>query len=103
MVSEVVDERTILIRDSAKAGRKLLRLGNTAAPERGSQSEAEYEDKIESSKGALRQLVGKQMIWWKAAADEVQPKSDDGEGEVVVLADLWLMDGKHINTMLITE
>jgi len=103
MVSEVVDERTVLIRDSAKAGRKLLRLGNTAAPERGSQSEAEHEDKIESSKGALRQLVGKQMVWWKAAADEFQPKGEDPSGEAVVLADLWLMDGRHIPTMLVTE
>jgi len=103
MVSEVVDERTVLIRDSAKAGRKLLRLGNTAAPERGATSEAEYEEKIESSKGALGQLVGKQMIWWKAAADEFQPQGEDPSGETVVLADLWLMDGRHIPTMLVKE
>lgn len=103
MVSEVVDERTVLIRDSAKVGRKLLRMGNTAAPERGSQSEAEHEEKKESSTGALRQLVGKQMIWWKAAADEFQPTGEDPSGETVVLADLWLMDGRHIPTMLVAE
>lgn len=103
MVSEVVDERTILIRDTAKVGRKLLRLGNAEAPERGSLNEAEFEDKLESSKNALRQLVGKQMIWWKAAADEFQPKVEEDATEQVVLADLWLMDGRHINTMLTTE
>jgi len=50
----------------------------------------------------MRQLVGKQMIWWKAAADEFQTKPEE-DAEEVVLADLWLMDGKHVNTMLITE
>merc|ERR550525_179959 len=44
------------------------------------------------------------MIWWKAAADEHQPPAEESPGaETVVFADLWLMDGRHINGMLTKE
>lgn len=99
MVAEVVDERTFVIRDTTSKGRKLLRLGNTAVVEKGSMSDDEHQEKVEAAKSALGKLVGKQMIWWKAAPEEAQPS---GDGETVI-GDVWLIDGRHINSLLKKE
>jgi hypothetical protein len=99
MISEVVDERTLAIRDTTSKGRKLLRLGNTAGPEKGRLSDDDHKEKTEASKAALSKLVGKQMVWWKAAPEENQPK---GDAETVV-GDIWLIDGRHINSLLKKE
>ena len=98
MISEVVDERTLAIVNPPK-GRKLLRLGNTAGPEKGSLSDDDHKEKTEASKAALSKLVGKQIIRWKAAPAENQPK---GDAETVV-GDIWLRDGRHINSLLKKE
>jgi len=105
MVSEVVDERTFIVRDAAaKSGRRKLvvRLGNVGQPKRGDRGDAEYQAKLERSRNAFEKLVGKQMIWWKAAADEHQPQAPEGgdKEEVPVLADVWLIDGRHVNGWL---
>jgi len=105
MVSEVVDERTFEIRDAAaKTGRKRIhiRLGNVAAPKKGAgPSEEQHQARVGESKAALEKLVGKQMIWWKAAPDEHQPpKPDDLEAAAVVIGDVWMIDGRHVNSML---
>jgi len=100
MGAEVLDERTFVIRDTAKAGRKLLRLGNVAPPEKGALGDAEYREKLEAAKSALSTVVGKQMIWWKAAPDEHQPPAPADGSDPVVLADVWLIDGRHVNTFL---
>jgi hypothetical protein len=99
MISEVVDERTLAIRDTTSKGMKLLRLGNTAGPEKGSLSDDDRKEKTEASKAALSKLVGKQMVWWKAAPEANQPK---GDAETVV-GDIWLIDGRHINSLLKKE
>lgn len=105
MASEVVDGRTFIVRDTAaKTGRKklLVRLGNVALPEQYSMSDEDHKAKLEKSYTALVQLVEKQMIWWKAAADEHQPPVPEGgkPEDVPMIADVWLMDGRHINGML---
>lgn len=99
MVADVVDERTFAIRDTAKNARKLIRLGNTAAPERGDLDEAEHAKKIEAGKAFLAKLLEKQMIWYKAAPEEHQPPSSEEGEDQVVLADVWLIDGRHINSL----
>ena len=99
MISEVVDERTLAIRDTTSKGRKLLRLGNTAGPAQGSLSHDDHQEKTEASKAAMSKLVAKQMVWWKAAPEENQPK---GDAETVV-GDIWLIDGRHINSLLKKE
>mmetsp|Transcript_19580 Transcript_19580/g.51911 ORF Transcript_19580/g.51911 Transcript_19580/m.51911 type:complete len:273 (+) Transcript_19580:90-908(+) len=99
MIAEVVDERTLSIRDTAAKGRKLLRLGNSAGPAKGSLSDEDHKEKLEGSKAALTKLVGKQMIWWKAAAAEHQPPADSD----TVVGDVWLIDGRHVNSMLKKE
>jgi len=100
MISEVVDERTLAIRDTTSKGRKLLRLGNTGGPEHGKwDNDDNKKERIEGSKAALTKLVGKQMVWWKAAPEANQPK---GDAETVV-GDIWLIDGRHINSLLKKE
>ena len=99
MISEVVDERTLAIRDTTSKGRKLLRLGNTAGPAQGSLSHDDHQEKTEASKAAMSKLVAKQMVWWKAAPEENQPK---GDAETVV-GDIWLFDGSHLNSLLKKE
>mmetsp|Transcript_86872 Transcript_86872/g.218708 ORF Transcript_86872/g.218708 Transcript_86872/m.218708 type:complete len:291 (+) Transcript_86872:68-940(+) len=108
MASEVIDARTFEIRDSAaKTGKKIIhfKLGNTRDLERGAgASDEEHEEKAEASKEALSKLVAKQMVWWKAAPDEHQPATDaDDKGPAVVLGDVWLIDGRHVNSLLVKE
>jgi len=102
LAGEVVDERTILIRDAKKSGKTLLRLGNVAVPEQGSMSDDEYKAKLDSAKGMLEKLLQKQMIWYKAAPDDKQLPADANE-DGVVLADVWLMSGQHVNTLVHKE
>jgi len=106
MVSEVVDGQTLEVRDAkATGGRKKahIRIGNTALPERGAgASESEHEEKITKSKDALEKLVGKQMIWFKPAPDEHQP-SPVGVEVPVIVADVWLSDGRHLSTLMVKQ
>lgn len=95
MIGDVIDERTFELRDSGKGpkgGRTVLRLGNTAPPEQNALSDEDFAKKLEASKEALKTLLGKQMVWWKAAPDEVQ--TDDGK----TVGDAWFFDGRHVNT-----
>lgn len=98
MVGEVVDERTFVVRDTAKNARTLVRLGNTAPLDRGDLDEAEHAKKLEAGKAFLSKMLEKQMIWYKAAPEEHQPKGE-GDDEKVVVADVWLIDGRHINSL----
>merc|ERR1719181_2735655 len=107
MISEVVDERTVLVRDtSAKEARKKtihLRLGNAGPPHRGSLDDSDYAEKANVAKAALAKLVDKQMVWYKAAPESLQaPSTPAGEPDVVI-ADLWSIDGRHIPTALKKE
>jgi len=102
LAGEVVDERTILIRDAKKSGKTLLRLGNVALPEKGSMNDDEYQAKLDSSKSMLEKLVQKQMVWYKAAPDDKQLPADVNE-DGIVLADVWLMSGQHVNTLVHKE
>jgi hypothetical protein len=103
MTSEVIDDRTVVIRDTGgKAGKRTihLRIGNAGSSPRGSLDDGEYAEKVKVSTEALAKLTDKQMIWYKAAPDTVQaPGSDGGEPDVVI-ADIWSIDGRHINTAL---
>lgn len=96
MVSEAVDERTVAVRETAGKGRTLLRLGNVAAPERGALDEAAHAAKLTAARETLEKLLGKQMIWWKAAAQEFQPPQEAGPDKLT-LADVWTIEGKHVN------
>jgi endonuclease YncB( thermonuclease family) len=99
LVEDVVDERTIAIRNHGKPGspRIFLRLGNTATPEGASP------EKIEATKAYLSKLVAKQMIHYKAAAEMYQPAPvEDGEAPMMV-ADVWVVGGKHVNSLLTKE
>lgn len=104
MVSAVVDERTLEIRDSPKHPGKRrihLRLGNVGPPLTNDGDDQAAQAKSQTSKDALTKFVEKQMIWWKAAPEEHQAETD---GDIpVVLADAWLLDGRHINSMLVKE
>jgi endonuclease YncB( thermonuclease family) len=105
LVEDVVDEQTIAIRNAAKAGspRMLLRLGNTAIPEKGSSlSEAEHKERLQASKDYFSKLVAKQMIHYKVAAEQYQPAPAE-DGHEVFLADVWLVGGRHINSLLKKE
>eukprot|EP00929_Paragymnodinium_shiwhaense_P001203 TRINITY_DN101423_c0_g1_i1.p1 TRINITY_DN101423_c0_g1~~TRINITY_DN101423_c0_g1_i1.p1 ORF type:complete len:276 (+),score=120.40 TRINITY_DN101423_c0_g1_i1:57-884(+) len=108
MVSEVVDEKSFIVRDaSAKTGRRktLIRLGNTATTEQGELSDDDHQAKLAKSKEALTKAIGKQMIWWKAADDEVQPKVPEGKKpeDTPIIGDVWLIDGRHINGWMKNE
>merc|ERR1712083_738054 len=101
MISEIVDERTVVIRESSsKGGRQLLRLGNVAPLDKASMSEEEYNEKLEAGKAALKGILTKQMVWYKAAAPEHQTipqEVSDGKPTDVVLGDIWTTEGRHIN------
>lgn len=102
MISDVIDERTVMIRDASGKGRKKtihLRLGN-------SESAAKGDDAAEKSRvatEALKKMVDKQMIWYKAAPEDKQPAASDKDTPDVVIADLWTHEGKHISTALKKE
>jgi len=114
MASEAIDERTFEIRDTtAKFGKKKIhiQLGNTKTIERGAgASDEEHEAKLKASKETLAKLIDKQMVWWKAGPDESQPeqpKEQEGEEKgaeppALVLGDAWLIDGRHINSLLVS-
>lgn len=100
MVSEVIDERTVLVRDAAaKTGRKsqIMRLGNIEPVAQLSLDDASYQAKRDKSKAALQKLVDKQMIWWKAAPDEAQPEQKE---DAHLIVDVWLLNGMHVNGLL---
>jgi len=106
MASEVIDERTFAVRDTAQKGKTLIRLGNVAPIEKGSLTEEEYAEKVEAGKAALAKLVEKSMMLWKAAPEEHQPKEDEEDEDLdgkIVIADAWTVDGKHIPTALTNE
>lgn len=106
MASEVVDERTFLIRDTSKGSKKQvhIRLGNTGAPAKEELDDGEYAEKTRVAKEALNKLVDKQMIWYKAAPDELQPPAPEDAAEpTIILADVWSIDGKHLSSVLKKE
>jgi len=106
MASEVIDERTFSVRDTAQKGKTLVRLGNVAPVERGSLTEEEYAEKVEAGKAALAKLVEKSMMLWKAAPEEHQPKEDEEDEDLdgkIVIADAWTVDGRHIPSLLTKE
>merc|ERR1719491_556547 len=45
------------------------------------------------------------MIMWKAAPDEHQPPlpAEESKEPQVVLGDVWMIDGKHINSLLANQ
>merc|ERR1719224_303321 len=89
MASEVLDERTVVVRDTTnKAGTKKtthLRLANVAQVPRGSLSEEDYQEKVKVA---------------KAAPDNLQAPPAEGSLPDTVIADIWSIDGKHIATDL---
>merc|ERR1719161_920069 len=91
---------TFMVRDTGSKGeKKHIRLGNVALPDKGSMSDAEYQEKLDEAKAALAAFVDKQMVFWKEAPAEYQPPPVEGETPVVV-ADAWTIDGRHITSML---
>jgi endonuclease YncB( thermonuclease family) len=100
MASEAIDPLTFLVRDTGSKGeKKHVRLGNVKLPEKGSMSDAEYQEKLDEAKVALAAFVDKQMVFWKEAPEEHQPPPAEGETQVMV-ADAWTIDGRHITSML---
>lgn len=100
MVSDVVDAHSFVVHDTAAKGRKklIMRLGNVATLKQAANVDDEqYAAKREGAKAALEKMVAKQMIWWKAAPDAVQPPQT---GENPLIVDAWNIDGKHINGWL---
>lgn len=108
MVSEVLDETTIEVRDSGKgAARRTdkihIKLGNVAPVRQGAaHTDEQHAEKRESAKKVLASLVEKQMIWWKAGPDEHQsaPPAEGSKEPAVVYGDVWLYDGRHVNSMM---
>lgn len=96
MGGDVVDAQTFTVRDTAKAGKKVMRLGNTRLPEQGDLSDEQYAAKVEAGKAALEKVIGKQMVWHKEAPVEQSDAS-------TVLVDAWSIDGRHINSMMKSE
>lgn len=94
MVGDVVDERTFIIRDTSKRGNIKLRLGNVEPPSQGSLNDDSYAAKLATAKKELEALVGRQMVWWKAAPGGQEESSG------VILGDAWLSDGKHVAGVL---
>merc|ERR1719453_767638 len=91
---------TFMVRDTGSKGeKKHIRLGNVGLPEKGSMSEAEYQEKLDEAKAALAAFVDKQMVFWKEAPEEHQPPAVEGETPVMV-CDAWTIDGRHITSML---
>lgn len=103
MSAEVVDERTFAIRDASKGSKQVhICLGNVGPTPRGSLDDGEYEEKKKVAKEALGKLVDKQMIWYKAAPEAVQP-ANSSDATPLVFADVWSIDGKHISSVLKNE
>merc|ERR1712083_956861 len=85
---------------------QFLRLGNVAPLDKAAMTEEEYAEKLEQGKGALKRVLTKQMVWYKAAAPEHQPapiEGADGKPEQTVLGDIWTTEGKHINSLILKE
>jgi len=102
MASEVIDSRTFMIRDTHHASvKKYIRLGNVKPIEKGSMSDEEYQEREEAAKNALAQFVDKQMIFWKAGPDELQPEQAEDAEEETIVGDVWTIDGRHINGVLL--
>lgn len=101
MSADVVDERTFLIRD-ASSRQVHLCLGNTGLTARGSLNDGEYAEKVKVAKDALRTLVEKQMIWYKAAPEFVQP-ANSTHGTPTVIAEVWSSNGLHIGGFMKKE
>jgi len=100
MASEALDPMTFMVRDTGSKGeKKHIRLGNVGMPERGSMSDAEYQEKVDEAKAALAAFVDRQMVFWKEAPEEHQPPQVEGETPVMI-ADAWTIDGRHITSML---
>jgi hypothetical protein len=95
MAGEVIDERTFMIRGTSGRQQVHLRLGNCGLVPRGSLEEGEYEEKVKVAKEALSKFVDKQMIWFKAAPENMQPANETGQPSVVI-ADVWNTDGRHL-------
>merc|ERR1719316_1123845 len=103
MASEVIDERTFLIRDTSKGSKKQvhLRLGNTGAPPKEELDDGEYAEKTRVAKEALNKMVDKQMIWYKPAPDDMQPPAPEDAAEpTIIVADVWSIDGRHLSSAL---
>jgi len=107
MISDVIDERTVVIRESSsQGGRQVLRLGNVAPIEKGSLSVEEYNERLEAGKSALERILTKKMVWYKVASADHQPDATEsvhGKLEEVVLGDIWTTEGRHINSLLLKE
>jgi len=100
MASDVIDERTFLVRDTSKGSKKQvhIRLGNTAAV---SKDGGDYEEKVRVAKQALGKLVDKQMIWYKPAPENLQPPAPEDAAEpTIIVADVWAIDGRHLSSAL---
>lgn len=97
MAGEAIDANSFEVRETAKAGKKIMRLGNTAPIEKGSMSDEEYAAKVQKGKEALEKFVSKQMVWHKEAPEEHHTK--DGDTNIVVV-DVWSIDGRHVNSAL---
>jgi hypothetical protein len=96
MAAEVIDERTFAIRDSSSARKQVhLRLGNCGLVPRGTLEDGEYEEKVKVAKDALSKFVDKQMIWFKAAPQELQPANETDKPSIVI-ADVWNTEGRHL-------
>lgn len=97
MISEVIDPVTMVVREG---GRKLYKLGNAAVPDWSDLPAEDQKVRWNRSLAALEKAVNKQMVWWKAAAEEFQPPP--GESTVVV-GDVWTIEGRHISSQLIAS
>jgi len=96
--SEVLDERSFVIRSSDAGSKKtVVRLGNVSPIEAGV---ADYEEKVEKAKKALKQFAESQMIFWKKAPEEAQT-TDEVNGMPVMVADVWTIDGRHVPKAMI--
>ncbi|CAJ1372540.1 unnamed protein product [Effrenium voratum] len=90
MVSEVLAGDVLDIRSSRE--RQLLRLGNTGTGTPEAHSAA--------AKSALEAKVLKQMIWWKAAPEDVQRRTQTPDKNMTV-ADVWTLEGEHIPSHMV--
>jgi hypothetical protein len=99
MSKEVLDERTILVRDNDSKNNIIIKLSNVDPPEQGSFTDEEHKERLLAGKAALEKLVAKSMMLWKAAPEEHQPQQQEGADRVVV-ADAWTINGLHLNTKM---
>jgi len=95
-VRQILDERTIKVRDMGMAFRRkarVLQLANVAPLQRGSMNEDEYREKLAAAKKVVESLCANEMITWREV-------TTDG---AVMVADVWTLIGnKHINRHLQT-